>query len=76
MAASPRQTGCSFRPLAPVFAELCLRGPAHLACSVEHLMLQSRWRAPFSSEQPVAARERLVRAGGAPPDGDDATMLA
>jgi len=59
--------------LAPVFAELCLRGPEHLTYSVEHLVLQAPWRALFSSEQLATARERLVRAGGAPPHDHDAS---
>jgi hypothetical protein len=61
--------------LAPVFAELCLRGPEHLSYSVEHLVLQAPWRTLFSGEQLAIARERLVRAGGMLPD-DDASVLA
>ena len=61
--------------LAPVFAELCLRGPDHLTYSVEHLVLQAPWRALFSREQLATARDRLVHAGGALPD-DDASVLA
>lgn len=62
--------------LAPVFAELCLRGPEHLSYSVEHLVLRAPWRALFSREQLATARERLMRAGGALPDDDDASVLA
>jgi len=62
--------------LAPVFAELCLRGPEHLTYSVEHLVLQSPWRALFSSEQLATARERLVRAGGMLPDDETDAVMA
>lgn len=62
--------------LAPVFAELCLRGPEYLTYSVEHLVLQAQWRALFSREQLAIARERLVRAGGVLPLDDDAGVLA
>jgi hypothetical protein len=61
--------------LAPVFAELCLRGPEHLTYSVEHLVLQAPWRTLFSSEQLETARERLVRAGGALPRDHDVSTF-
>lgn len=62
--------------LAPVFAELCLRGPEHLTYSVEHLVLQSPWHALFSDEQRATARDRLLQAGGALPVDDAAVAQA
>lgn len=60
--------------LAPVFAELCLRGPEHLTYSVEHLVLQSPWHALFTDEQRATARQRLLQAGGALPADDDVAV--
>ena len=57
--------------LAPVFAELSLRGSEHLTFSVEYLALQSPWRALFTDEQRAIARRRLLQAGGTVPADDD-----